>query len=203
MLSHKRLNISALCLIVLLSSWSSVFAQGGDGVTRPRRVTKPETESTETKTAGPIQKTVPRFDDLPLTKNDESKLPFVGAYSSFNRSLMLSIESLLGTPYRYGASGDGYGIDCSGFVWRVYHLAGLDFQRTSAADMFFRFAEATDEQKSTFGTLVFFNNLGHVGIVKDKDHFYHASSSMGVTLSSFKGYWEDRVVGYRVVPLAD
>ena len=200
MLSHKRLNISVLCLIILSASYSSVFAQ--DGVTRPRRVNKPETESTESKTAGPIQRTTPRFDE-PLAKTDESKLPFVGAYSSFNRSLMTSIESLLGTPYRYGANGDGYGIDCSGFVWRVYHLAGLDFQRTSAADMYFRFAVATEEQKSQFGTLVFFNNLGHVGIVKDKDHFYHASSSAGVTLSTFKGYWEDRIVGYRVVELGD
>ncbi|HZS43703.1 MAG TPA: C40 family peptidase [Blastocatellia bacterium] len=201
MLSHKRLNISIICLAIIFAAVMPAVAQ--DGATRPRRVNpQPQTQTTETtstQTTQTTQKNLPRFDGTLAT--EDIRLPYVGAFSAFRINLMQSIESLLGTPYRYGANGDGYGIDCSGFVWRVYHQAGLDFQRTSAADMFYRFPAATDEQKTQFGTLVFFNNLGHVGIVKDKDHFYHASSHQGVTLSSFKGYWEDRIVGYRVVQL--
>ena len=48
---------------------------------------------------------------------------------------------------------------------------------------------------------MFFNRLGHMGIVVDKNGFYHASSSKGVTYSKFKGYWSKRIVGFRRVPL--
>jgi len=156
---------------------------------------------TETNSTKIGQNNQRRFDG-PVAAEDV-KLPYVGVFSSFRINLMQSIEELLGMPYRYGANGDGYGIDCSGFVWRVYRQAGLDITRTSAADMYYRFPAATEAQKSQFGTLVFFNNLGHVGIVKDKDHFYHASSHQGVTLSTFKGYWEDRIVGYRIIQLTE
>jgi hypothetical protein len=55
--------------------------------------------------------------------------------------------------------------------------------------------EGDDRYK--FGTLVFFNNLGHIGIVYDDSGFYHASSSQGVTFSRFDGYWGKRIVGFR------
>ena len=199
MLSQKRLNISVICLAIILAAITPVAGQ--DGVTRPRRVGPLPENPTETNSTKIGQNNQRRFDG-PIAAEDV-KLPYVGVFSSFRINLMQSIEELLGTPYRYGANGDGYGIDCSGFVWRVYRQAGLDITRTSAADMYYRFPAATEAQKSQFGTLVFFNNLGHVGIVKDKDYFYHASSHQGVTLSPFKGYWEDRIVGYRIIQLSE
>ena len=59
------------------------------------------------------------------------------------------------------------------------------------------------DDRYKFGTLVFFNRLGHVGIVVDEEGFYHASSSKGVTYSKFEGYWENRIAGFRRVPLED
>lgn len=53
------------------------------------------------------------------------------------------------------------------------------------------------EERFKFGTLVFMNKLGHIGIVADENGFYHASSSKGITYSLFKGYWEKRIVGFR------
>jgi len=42
-----------------------------------------------------------------------------------------------------------------------------------------------------------------MGIVADENGFYHASSSKGVTYSPFKGYWENRITGFRrLVPAA-
>lgn len=55
----------------------------------------------------------------------------------------------------------------------------------------------TGDDRYKFGTLVFLNRLGHMGIVADENGFYHASSSKGVTYSPFKGYWENRIVGFR------
>ena len=202
MLSQKRLNTMASCLFIVMASVGPVAAQ--DGATRPRRVTSPAGHSaaqpTEAGRGRPRQVTLEAGPIIEILEEVKPAQP--EPYLGFNRYLLRSIQSLLGKPYSYGANGDGYGIDCSGFVWRAYRNAGLPFTRTSAADMFFKFPEAVGEEKLKFGTLVFFNNLTHVGIVKDANSFYHASRTHGVVLSPFKGYWEDRIDGYRVVELA-
>jgi cell wall-associated NlpC family hydrolase len=67
--------------------------------------------------------------------------------------------------------------------------------------MWTEFAPAREDEKFKFGTLVFFNRLGHVGIVADDKGFYHASRSHGVTYSPFSDYWMDRIDGFRRIPL--
>lgn len=111
-------------------------------------------------------------------------------------SLYEAIDDRLGLPYRWAGTGD-HGYDCSGFVWRVFQEAGVDFDRTSARNLWQIAPEATEEESAYFGTLVFFRGLNHVGIVRDADSFYHASSSKGVMLSRFDEYWRSRVIGYR------
>ncbi len=106
----------------------------------------------------------------------------------------------IGIPYVYGSQGPNT-YDCSGLVWSVFKEAGVDLERTSAATMWNKFEPAADEDKYKFGTLVFFNKLGHIGVVIDSETFYQASSSKGVTISRFAGYWEKRIVGFRRVPL--
>lgn len=123
-----------------------------------------------------------------------------GAVAAFNQRLLQSMSARLGIPYVYGSQGPNT-YDCSGLVWSVFKEAGVDLERTSAATMWNKFEPATDENKYKFGTLVFFNRLGHIGIVIDENTFYQASSSKGVTFSKFAGYWEKRVVGFRRVPL--
>ncbi|MFV0387168.1 MAG: C40 family peptidase [Pyrinomonadaceae bacterium] len=123
------------------------------------------------------------------------------AYGSVMRSVMMSsITNKLGLRYIYGSSGPN-SYDCSGFVWKVFQDAGFDFSRTSARNYWKTFEPATGDDRYKFGTLVFFNKLGHMGIVVDENGFYHASSSNGVTYSPFKGYWEKRIVGFRRVPV--
>lgn len=113
--------------------------------------------------------------------------------------LYREISKRLGVRYRfYGTDDRGY--DCSGFVWRVFQSAGSDFQRVAARSLWAQLPEASDEEKGQFGTLVFFNGLRHVGIVRDSKTFYHASRSQGVTLSSFDGYWGERITGFRRAP---
>jgi cell wall-associated NlpC family hydrolase len=114
-------------------------------------------------------------------------------------SIMSAIEGRLGTPYRLGAEGPGR-YDCSGFVWSVFREAGIDFERGSARHFWSRFEPVADVERYRFGTLVFFNHLGHVGIVADEHGFYHASTSRGVVYSPFNEYWTRRIVGFRRVP---
>ena len=58
-----------------------------------------------------------------------------------------------------------------------------------------------ENEETEFGTLVFFEGLTHVGIVRDGYSFYHASTSQGVVRSFYSGYWGDKVIGFRRVPL--
>ncbi len=113
--------------------------------------------------------------------------------------MMRSIQSKIGIRYRLGTQGPNR-YDCSGFVWKVFQESGIPFTRTSARVFWRTFEPVRGDDRFEFGTLVFFNRLGHVGIVVDRNGFYHASSSKGVTYSKFKGYWSRRIVGYRRVP---
>src|SRR5262245_2079131 len=111
-------------------------------------------------------------------------------------SLRYEVTSRLGLPYR-SRGADDRGYDCSGFVWRVFHEAGIEFERSPARTLWATLPRATKKERGQFGTLVFFRGLDHVGIVRDARSFYHASSSRGVVRSNFEGYWENRIIGYR------
>ena len=138
-----------------------------------------------------------------LAPADEAEPPTAPGLrlSGLNVAILDAIEGRLGTPYRLGAEGPNR-FDCSGFVWSVFQEVGVNFERGSARSFWSRFAAPTEEEKYKFGTLVFFNHLGHVGIVADSGGFYHASSSRGVVYSPFNDYWSRRIVGFRRVPPA-
>lgn len=116
-------------------------------------------------------------------------------------SIYDAIMNRLGAPYRSNGT-DERGFDCSGFVWSVFQEAGIDISRMSARTLWQTLPEATEEEATQFGTLVFFKGVNHVGIVRDEYSFYHASTSQGVVRSFYSGYWGDRVIGFRRVPLA-
>ena len=111
-------------------------------------------------------------------------------------SMQNSISSKLGIQYLYGAS-DPSRYDCSGFVWAVFGDAGMGFTRSSARSLWAMSEPVSGDERFRFGTLVFMNGLGHMGIVADESGFYHASSSKGITYSKFEGYWANRIVGFR------
>lgn len=119
----------------------------------------------------------------------------------FNQMMMSAIDVRLGAPYVYGTEGPRV-FDCSGFVWSVFQSAGVSFERGSARGFWANFLPVGEDEKYKFGTLVFFNNLKHVGIVADANGFYHASTSQGVTYSPFNEYWSSRITGFRRVPVA-
>jgi cell wall-associated NlpC family hydrolase len=124
------------------------------------------------------------------------RMVYSGSVSSH---IMRGIEARLGIPYLYGSSGPRR-YDCSGFVWSVFNDAGINFTRSSARSLWAMSVPVTGDERFKFGTLVFMNGLGHMGIVADENGFYHASSSKGITYSPFKGYWEKRIVGFRRLP---
>lgn len=165
----------------------------------------PSPTATSAPPAGTTSK--PSLDSLQLQKFStlppagfEPRAKATARLESFNRLMLAAINARLGTPYRFGSTGP-YSFDCSGFVWSVFQEAGIKFERASARTLWEEFAPATVPETKQFGTLVFFNNLHHVGIVADANGFYHASSSHGVAYAPFAGYWEQRIVGFRRAPI--
>lgn len=117
-----------------------------------------------------------------------------------NQMLIAAIDTRLGAPYVYGSSGPRV-FDCSGFVWSVYQSAGISFERGSARTLWSRFAPVNQDEQFKFGTLVFFSNQTHIGIVADENGFYHASRTKGVIYSPFNKYWLERIDGFRRAPV--
>jgi cell wall-associated NlpC family hydrolase len=178
----------AVCLCALLSA-----------ATLNAQVNTRQTSVTATTVGGPRLETDPVIistANVPAS-NVSAAQPAVPA---LNQLLIAAIDERLGAPYIYGSTGPR-GYDCSGFVWSVFHSAGVDFYRGSARSLWARFAPAKPEEETQFGTLVFFNGLTHVGIVVDGKGFYHSSRSYGVIYSPFSKYWTSRIDGFRRVPL--
>jgi cell wall-associated NlpC family hydrolase len=219
----KKISYLSVCLsFTLLFTASDSFAQDRERLVRTvssRPVNAPATQTDRTKpltSSRPTNAPAPR----PTLTNDITVIPAepkslvkktgesrstasmvkgarVSMYApNVTTSMMGGITSLLGLPYKYGSTGP-YRYDCSGFVWQVFNNAGIKFERTSARSLWAMSEPVSGDERYKFGTLVFMNNLGHMGIVADEKGFYHASSSKGITYSLFEGYWEKRIVGFR------
>lgn len=146
-----------------------------------------------------IQKTGSTQPTTAITNSTSAVSSRLSYSSVFNQRLYSAIQSKIGIPYRYGSNGPN-SYDCSSFVWKVFEMAGISITRSSARSYYSTFEPVYGDDRYQFGTLVFLNRLGHVGIVADKNGFYHASSSKGITYSKFEGYWEKRIVGFRKIP---
>jgi cell wall-associated NlpC family hydrolase len=109
------------------------------------------------------------------------------------------IERHLGMPYVWGASGLK-SFDCSGFVWRVLWENGILIKRTTARKLFLSLPEVPADQRWSAGSVVFFDDLKHCGIVAGRNKFYHAETSIGTNLSPFDPYWRPKIYGFRAVP---
>jgi cell wall-associated NlpC family hydrolase len=186
----------------------SALSAQAQTATRPRQATTAQpTTTTEAQGGNRLENDIFVVESAPEDEAEPepeaSKPQFgvpAGKMTFLEHSMLTAIEERLGTPYRMGATGPNR-YDCSGFVWSVFQQAGVPFERITVRSLWAEFAPPTEDEKYKFGTLVFFNNLHHVGIVVDENGFYHASTSRGVVYSRFDDYWAKRVVGFRRVPM--
>lgn len=110
-----------------------------------------------------------------------------GAEATLSR-LYQQHDNWRGTPYRLGGQSRG-GIDCSAFVQKTYQdVFGLRLPRTTSQQI--RAGQPVNKSDLQAGDLVFFRNGNHVGIYLENDRFLHASTRLGVTISSMNNvYW--------------
>ena len=114
-------------------------------------------------------------------------------------AIQKTVERYLDRPYAWGAAGQK-SFDCSGFVWRIMAENGIMLKRTTARKLYMSLPNAGKDSYYDSGSLVFFDNLKHVGIVKDQKSFYHAQVSKGTNLSAFDPCWRHKIYGFKKIP---
>jgi hypothetical protein len=111
------------------------------------------------------------------------------------------VSGWLGTPYRYGGS-SRKGIDCSGFVCRVFEQishAKLPHSTRKLRKM----SRVVSAREARAGDLVFFRggllrSVNHVGIYLLDNRFVHASTKNGVMFNTLNdNYYKERFVEIR------
>ncbi len=135
--------------------------------------------------------------------DDKSSNSDVEYNSASKKDLMLmEIIRYINTPYKYGGNSLN-GIDCSAFTQNVYRDSWLLTLNRSARDQYQQGIVIEERSDLKFGDLVFFNTRrrvkpGHVGIYIGDNLFAHASSKLGVTISSLEHpYYSKRYMGAR------
>jgi len=113
----------------------------------------------------------------------------VAAPSGGGNSTLVSIaERYLGIPYVY-AGADPSGFDCSGFTMYVYAQIGISLPHNAA--MQFGMGTPVAESDLQPGDLVFFYNLGHVGMYIGGGNFIHAPHTGDVVkISPLAGWYQ-------------
>jgi len=203
-MDFRKVFSRALVAILALVVWSTTaFAQSRQRVTVPSGdANEVSCSPDEFAALTPVADSKPVWEAKPKPTIDlapSTSAPGAG-FIKFQPLLLAAIDERLGSRYRWGATGPDR-FDCSGFVWSIFQATGISFERASARNLFARFAPAPEEEQFKFGTLVFFSNLTHVGVVADEHGFYHASRRHGVIYSEFNEYWLKRIDGFRRVPL--
>ncbi len=126
-----------------------------------------------------------------------------GSRSLEKSELRHIVDSYLGAPYKYGGTTEK-GMDCSGFVWRVFQRLGRNsFKRVSSARMR-KLGKPVSMRNAKAGDLIFFRKWGrvgkvnHVGILMGDGTFAHASSKKGIIYTSLDDeYFKKRFAGIR------
>jgi len=90
--------------------------------------------------------------------------------------------------------------DCSGFVWRVLYENGILMKRTTARKFYMMMKPVEKTEQWKFGTVVFFDDLKHVGIIENEKSFFHAQTSLGTNRSSMNLFWRSKIYGFRKLP---
>ena len=120
---------------------------------------------------------------------------------SFLEGVKATMQKYLGRPYVWGATGMK-SFDCTGYVWRVLYENGVLMKRTTTRKLYMTLPPVPKEEQWKFGTLIFFDDLTHVGIVDSPQGFYHAQVIYGTERSEITPFWRRKIYGFRRLPTA-
>lgn len=173
---RNSLTTSLLIVLISLSGCSSKY---------PEPASQPNTDTTA------IPKQLPNLFLRPLSLAEDNVV----------QSILRIYNDWKGVPYNYSGQSKS-GIDCSGFSQVMYkRLFNYNLPRTVNAQM--TVGKEVSLERLHPGDLVFFktgSRTKHVGIYTHSGNFVHASTSYGVTQSSFSNsYWNKRYITARTL----
>ena len=200
---NKILFPRLLVVIATLFFASAAIAQSSEADSRQTRTTINANGGIrlDTEPVAPIaaEERRPRTVTPAIVARPAPVAPTFNSTNRFDQALLTAIQSHVGATYHFDRTGPEE-FDCSGLVWRAFQDIGINFQRGPARSYWATFEEPVKDEQFKFGTLVFFSNLSHVGIVVDEKGFYHSARHGGVMYSPFNEYWLSRIDGFRRVP---
>jgi peptidoglycan DL-endopeptidase CwlO len=117
--------------------------------------------------------------------------------SSIGTTVVAIAERYLGIPYVYAGASPSGGFDCSGLIMYVFAQVGISLPHYAASQYGYGVPISKDQLEP--GDLVFFDNLGHVGMYIGGGNFIHAPHTGDVVkISSLSEAWyTDNYVGAR------
>lgn len=129
----------------------------------------------------------------------ETKISISTVHDEYWDAMQPAIEECLGTPYVFGGTTPGEGLDCSAYVSYVYRSVGLLGGRLTAQGLYDT-SGRTDNPLP--GDMVFFTGtyatseyITHVGIYAGNGEMYH-SGNPNKKVSLNTSYWQSHLVGY-------
>lgn len=137
-------------------------------------------------------------------KDEQHKSEYISTVSplTFQDSIMLFTESLIGVPYKYGGE-DTNGFDCSGFVKFVYKKTGRELPHN--AHMMSKLGNEVSWEEAQIGDLVIFGYLtngsyraSHAGILYEKNGvksvIHCVNGGVKIAFDDWDQYWKDKVL---------
>jgi cell wall-associated NlpC family hydrolase len=151
------------------------------------------TESSHPQDTGPDQLSLikkPIFEEEMKAADDPKEGQDL--FAGFPQLLVNFSKQLLGKAYRMGGSGQGSdGIDCSGFMKKVYQSVTLTLPHSSREQAKFGALVTTDWDlnRLRIGDLLFFKRnrgapIGHTGMYIGEGKMIHSSSKKGVIITN-------------------
>lgn len=142
--------------------------------------------------------------DTLITRDRKKEIPSADTHkeTNFESKLKCIVDSYIGVRYKYGGT-TRKGMDCSGFVWRVYtDLGWKNFPRTSSKKLS-TIGKSIVRSNMQLGDLIFFRKgrrIDHVGIYMGDNTFSHASTKKGIMYTELDSdYFRNRLVCIRRV----
>jgi cell wall-associated NlpC family hydrolase len=123
------------------------------------------------------------------------------------QNIIETAKQYLGAPYKFGGYSFKTGIDCSGYVKKIFSKFNVDLPRT-ARDIYYRAGTRVAKSQLQTGDLVFFTTYAkypsHVGIYMGNGMFIHASSgARKVSITSLdKDYYRKRYIGAKRIKMS-
>lgn len=156
---------------------------------------------------GQIARKLRELGESPVAKEIQELAGVSGKQGGGLKENLIEIaRKMLDIPYRFGGT-SLLGIDCSGYVQKVFSLLDIALPRTAREQ--FRLGKLVGREDLSIGDLVFFRTYAkfpsHVGIYLGDNRFIHASSTdRKVTIDSLDApYYFKRFIGARRLDLGE